>query len=124
MKDNFDLKKYLVENKITFNSKILNEEAKGWLGTGIDEETLKTFILLYREADERESLEPQGIPYEDPKTKDGKDIKDLEKEHPEILNISYNYCAKGYNPDKMVQDACARTILKKRRLRYTNIDWN
>ncbi len=122
--DNFDLKKFLVENKITTNSKTLNEEVKGWLGTGIDEETLKTFIILYDEASNREALEIQEIPYIDPETKDGKSISSLGKEYPEILNIAYDYCAKGYRPDEKVQNACAQTILKKRRLRFNTFSYD
>ena len=40
--DNFNLKKFLVENKLTPNSKILNEG----VGTAIDYEKLKQILLL------------------------------------------------------------------------------
>ena len=101
---------------------ILNEESKGWLGTGIDEETLKTFIVLYHDDNEQDSLGTQGMMSSPPPTTDdGKDVLDMVKDHPGILKVSYDYCAKGQRPDKNVQNACAQTILRKRKLRGSNL---
>ena len=54
--ENFNLKKFLVENKLTTNSKMLNEE----VGTPIDYEKLKQILLLacntYPEGDDVNAL--------------------------------------------------------------------
>ncbi len=99
--DNFDLKKYLVENKVTTNSQMMNEEAT------MPKDKIEAYIEQYSWDDTAERQDRSASSYPG----FGKAKAEMEKQFPGIKMAAYNYCKMYNGTDGKIKFACKESIL-------------
>ena len=99
--DNFDLKKFLVENKVTTNSKMVNEEAT------IPKDKIEAYIVQYGWDDTVERQERGNTPFPG----FGKKKAEMEEQFPGIKMAAHNYCKMYNGTDGKIKFACKESIL-------------